>query len=181
MSRNDLPSTLTKCEDCGRILAQIQGHSCGADYGSGSRGREERQSLANADGRPSGTDVGVFHSGRSYHELTPSKDQVCRPDADTEIDKVWTREEAKQQGKSPCLTCLASEMDVAGGLKVDPGEACLVCAGEHCHRCQLLGIEPEGDIEAREKFSDHNLCDRCNRHLEGVLELSEETGNPASH
>lgn len=100
-----------QCPDCGQYLVKLGAHRCQTRK-SGNPNREERVRIAEADPRPDEDDVTLLPTRKvdgsyAYHEVARGGGPRCGGGGAN--DDAWTtttRREAKERGRSPCMTCL---------------------------------------------------------------------------
>lgn len=164
-----LPQALSKCEDCGAVLANLGGHDCDAQDPSSKTNptRDEREALIERDTRPDSTDVLLSNSGRSYHETDADKKPFCGLGKKGKM-RPTERGYAKKRGKSPCQLCEKKQREMTDEMAERPGDDCTTCHFRVCHVCQGRSGGPRGPIEEREKHNGHFVCHTCYNILESL-------------
>lgn len=108
----DVDQAFEQCPDCGRYLVKLGAHRCDARPSSMPK-REQRVRSAEADPRPDEDPVLLLPTrsvdgSYAYHETDEDGRPECGGGGALD-DDAWvtiTREQARQRGRSPCLTCL---------------------------------------------------------------------------
>ncbi|WP_255194921.1 hypothetical protein [Halorarius litoreus] len=108
----DVDRVFEQCPDCGKYLVKLGPHSCDAGE-SRTPTREQRTRIAESDPRPDGDLVLLLPTRKvdgsyAYHEATDGHTPVCGGGGALDDDewRVLTRREARDRGRSPCMTCL---------------------------------------------------------------------------
>lgn len=107
----DVREAFEYCEDCEKVVARLDGHTCPDDSGSrtGHKSAAERARLAQLDDRPHDEEV-LYPKGRSnrnawaYHELDEDGDPLHEVQHAGGSER-GTREEAINEGCYPCGKC----------------------------------------------------------------------------
>lgn len=124
----DIDQAFQQCPDCGRYLVKLGPHRCSTEPSS-SPTREQRVRFAEDDARPDGDAVALLPTRKvdgsyAYHEVTENGRPRCGGGGSID-DDTWmtlTRREARERGRSPCLTCLRLTDDDAAAGAGEPSE-----------------------------------------------------------
>ena len=135
---NDVERAFEQCPDCGRYLVKLGPHSCDAGQSS-TPNREQRSRIAESDPRPEDDDVLLLPTRKvdgsyAYHEATADHTPKCGGGGSLDDDewRVLTRGEARDRGRSPCMTCLrlSDDLDVAAAVSAATETADAATAAE---------------------------------------------------
>lgn len=108
----DVDQAFEQCPDCGTYLVKLGPHTCGTEP-AGTPKREQRILSAEADPRPDGESVLLMPTRKAdgsyaYHETGDGAVPRCGGGGSLDDDAwlVRSRKQARERGRSPCLTCL---------------------------------------------------------------------------
>lgn len=100
-----------RCQDCGEFIVDRSPHRCDRRTRGKPSRREERNQLAEGDGRDSETIVGIFRRSNgqtyAYHDIDNEGATLCGGEARTKAValELVTLERAQALGRSPCGSC----------------------------------------------------------------------------
>lgn len=131
---SDVDNAFQQCPDCDQYLVKLGAHRCQRRK-TGNPNREQRVRIAEADPRPDDDDVTLLPTRKvdgsyAYHEIVDGGRPRCGGGGANDDDTWMTlsRQEAKERGRSPCITCLRLTGDVeetieAAANPTDAGES----------------------------------------------------------
>lgn len=115
---SDVDQAFQQCPECGRYLVKLGPHRCDAGETS-TPTREQRTRIAESDPRPDDESVLLLPTRQvdgsyAYHEVTEDGAPRCGGGGALDDDSwtVMSRAEARDRGRSPCMTCLRLSDDL---------------------------------------------------------------------